>query len=34
MEPNILDCLLYHEIVVDEQKAKTIDESSRKVEEL
>jgi hypothetical protein len=25
MEPNILDCLLYHDIVVDEEKAKLVD---------
>lgn len=34
MDPNLLDCLVTHQIIVDEKKAKTIDESSRKVEEL
>ncbi len=34
METNILDCLLYHEIIVDETKAKIVDQSSRKVEQL
>lgn len=34
MEPNILDCLLYHEIIVDEEKAKIIDQSSKKIENL
>ena len=34
MDPNLLDCLVTHQIIVDESKAKMIDESSRKAEEL
>ena len=30
MDPNILDCLVLHEIMVDEDKAKAVDESSKK----
>jgi hypothetical protein len=34
MDPSLLDCLVTHKIIVDESKAKIIDESSRKVEQL
>ena len=30
VEPWLLDCLVLHEIMVDEQKAKAIDESTKK----
>lgn len=32
MDPKLLDCLVTHKIIVDEAKAKIIDESSRKIE--
>ena len=34
MDPNLLDCLVSHKIIVDEAKAKIIDESSKKAEQL
>ncbi len=34
MDPSLLDCIVTHKIIVDESKAKIIDESSRKVEQL
>jgi activator of 2-hydroxyglutaryl-CoA dehydratase len=34
MDPTLLDCLVSHRIIVDEAKAKIIDESTRKVEKL
>ena len=34
MDPNLLDCLVTHKIIVDEAKARIIDESSRKVVQL
>jgi hypothetical protein len=34
MEPHLLDCLVQHTIVVDEQKAKAIAESSQRSQEL
>lgn len=34
MTPNILDCLVTHKIIVDEEKAKMIDQSSKKAEQL
>mmetsp|Transcript_4511 Transcript_4511/g.4230 ORF Transcript_4511/g.4230 Transcript_4511/m.4230 type:complete len:104 (+) Transcript_4511:637-948(+) len=34
MDPKILDCLLHHEVIVDEEKAKLVNESSRKIEDL
>jgi hypothetical protein len=34
MDPNLLDCLVSHKIIVDEQKAKIIDASSKKIEDL
>jgi hypothetical protein len=34
MDPNLLDCLVSHKIIVDEEKAKIIDASSKKVEDL
>ena len=30
MDPSILDCLVLHEIMVDEDRAKAVDESSKK----
>ena len=30
MDPHLLDCLVLHEIMVDEDKAKAVDESSKK----
>lgn len=34
MEPNLLDCLVLHEIMVDEGKARAIDESTKKSQQL
>ena len=34
IDSNLLDCLVTHKIIVDEEKAKVIDESSRKVTQL
>jgi nucleolar complex protein 3 len=34
MDPNLLDCLVSHKIIVDEEKAKIIDSSSKKVQQL
>lgn len=34
MDPQLLDCLVTHKIIVDEAKAKIIDQSSRKAEQL
>ena len=34
MDPNLLDCLVSHLIIVDEEKAKVIDASSKKIEDL
>lgn len=34
MDPTLLDCLVTHKIIVDEAKAKIIDASSKKVEQL
>jgi hypothetical protein len=34
VEPYLLDCLVLHEIMVDEQKAKAIDESTKKSTQL
>lgn len=34
MDPNLLDCLVTHKIIVDEAKARIIDESSRNVVKL
>jgi activator of 2-hydroxyglutaryl-CoA dehydratase len=34
MAPNLLDCLVSHKIIVDEAKAKMIDQSSRKAEQM
>jgi len=34
MDPTLLDCLVTHKIIVDEEKAKSIDASSKKVEQL
>ena len=34
MDPSLLDCLVTHKIIVDEEKAKIIDESSKKTEQL
>lgn len=30
MDPHLLDCLVLHEIMVNEDKAKAVDESSKK----
>jgi nucleolar complex protein 3 len=32
MSPSLLDCLVTHKIIVDEEKAKMIDQSSKKAE--
>jgi hypothetical protein len=34
MDPNLLDCLVSHLIIVDEEKAKIISQSSKKAEDL
>ncbi len=34
MDPNLLDCLVSHKIIVDEEKAKMIDQSSKKAEQM
>ena len=34
MSSNLLDCLVTHKIIVDEEKAKMIDSSSKKAEQL
>ncbi len=34
IDPNLLDCLVSHRIIVDEEKAKVIDESTKKLTEL
>lgn len=34
MEPNLLDCLVTHQIVVDEAKAKILDDTSKKAEQV
>jgi hypothetical protein len=34
MDPTLLDCLVTHKIIVDEAKAKVLDDASRKVEQL
>ncbi len=34
MSPSLLDCLVTHKIIVDEEKAKMIDQSSKKAEQL
>lgn len=34
MDPTLLDCLVTHKIIVDEAKAKVLDDASRKVERL
>lgn len=34
MDPTLLDCLVSHKIVVDESKAKIIDDSTKKVEQM
>lgn len=34
MEPNLLDCLVLHLIIVDEQKAQAIHESTQKTQQL
>ena len=33
-DPNLLDCLVGNLIIVDEEKAKIIDSSSKKIEDL
>ncbi len=32
MDPTLLECLVSHKIIVDESKAKSIDDSAKKVE--
>lgn len=34
IDPNLLDCLVTHKIIIDEAKAKVIDESTRKLTQL
>ena len=34
MDPNLLDCIVSNLIIVDEEKAKAIDSSSKKIEDL
>lgn len=34
IDPNLLDCLVSHKIIVDEEKAKVIDESTKKLTDL
>lgn len=34
VDPNLLDCLVTHKIIIDEAKAKVIDESTRKLTQL
>ena len=34
MDPHLLDCLVLHEIMIDEAKAKAVDASSKKSQQL